>query len=109
MKPDCQNITMVNDFYAKDLALLRIACKHCQHEFVVCVSAGDRDPRPFSKREFPLTYGDPPRDCCQIGASMTSETISVLGMWSHESGKWIARTLENVQEKKPTPTNSPKL
>lgn len=89
--------SLANDFYAKEVALLRIICQHCEHEFVVCVSSGLRDPRPFSNRGSPLTYGDPPRYCCQIGASMTSKTVAVLGIWSLENGKWVATHSKGIK------------
>ena len=98
--------SLANDFYANEVALLRITCQHCAHEFVVCVSSGLRDPRPFSNRASPLTYGDPPRHCCQIGASMTSETVAILGIWSHENGKWVtasSKTIKPIQSKRMTP------
>lgn len=80
---------MANDFYAHEVALLRVACQNCHAEHIVCVSSGHKDKRPFANRPQPLAYGDPPRGCCQVGASMTSETIEVLEMWTYKDGKWV--------------------
>ena len=79
---------MTCDFYAKEVALLRIQCQSCHAKYVVCVSAGLLDERPLQTRSQPLAYGDPPRYCCQLGASMTSETIEVAELWVREKGKW---------------------
>ena len=76
------------DFYAEEAALLRIRCQNCHAKYLVCVSAGERDKRPLQARVQPLTYGDPPRYCCQSGASMTSETIEVVELWAREKGEW---------------------
>ena len=79
---------MTCDFYAKEVALLRIQCQSCHAKYLVCVSAGLLDKRPLQTRSQPLAYGDPPRYCCQLGASMTSETIEVVELWVREKGKW---------------------
>jgi len=80
--------TLANGFHAREVAL-RITSQHCRHEFAVCVPSGPRDSRPLSKREFPLVYGDPHRDCCQIEASATSDALAIMGLWSQDNGQWI--------------------
>lgn len=83
--------TLANGFHAREVAL-RITSQHCRHEFAVCVPSGPRDSRPLSKREFPLVYGDPHRDCCQIEASATSDALAIMGLWSQDNGQWIVMT-----------------
>lgn len=83
--------SMVNDFYAREVALMRVSCQGCDAEYLVCVSAGVRDPRPFSERPPPLSYGDPPRGCCRMGASMCSETLEIREFWVLEEFKWVQK------------------
>ena len=51
------NPGMANDFYAREVALLRVSCQWCQADYLVCVSAGVQDPRPFQERPQLLAYG----------------------------------------------------
>ncbi len=82
---------LAHDFYAREVALLRVACQFCAAESLVCISAGERDRRPFRERPQPLAYGDPPRGCCQIGASMTSETLGIVELWVLENFGWVQK------------------
>ena len=86
--------SMANDFYAREVALLRVVCQGCNAASLVCISAGVRDPRPFRERPQPLNYGDPPRGCCRMGSSMNSETQEVLELWVLEEFKWVQKAAE---------------
>lgn len=74
----------VADFYAREAALLLIACQACGRRFSVAVSE-DRFSRgkiANSIRDSCITYDDPPNvGCCQIGVSMMSESLRVLEYW----------------------------
>lgn len=87
--------SMANDFYPREVALLRVSCQSCDAKSLVCVSAGVRDPSPFRERPQPLAYGDPPRGCCQMGGSMTSDTIEVMELWVCEDFKWVRKSPED--------------
>ena len=93
---------MANDFYAEEVALLRIACQNCQTEYLVSVSSGIKDSRAFRERPLPLAYGDPPRSCCGAGATMTSETLEIVELWVFENSRWQAK-LPNEYLDRPRP------
>jgi hypothetical protein len=74
----------VADIYAKDVALVEIACQNCGERFMVAFSWND-----FTRREAmtperikDLHYGDPPNaGCCGAGPTMNCEDLSVLEFW----------------------------
>jgi hypothetical protein len=87
---------MANDFYAKEVALIRVKCQSCEEEFLVCVSSGEQNKKPLSQRKT-LFYGDPPRGCCGVGATMTSEFVAVVESWALGKNDW-ERTKLNPQK-----------
>lgn len=81
---ECSNI------YAREVALVRIACQGCGNGFQVCLSAGLGDvllSKLVETRE--LHYGDPPNiDCCAAGPSMNSIPQRVLQFWRAAEFSW---------------------
>ena len=100
---------LVNDIYADEVALIKIACQSCGRRFQVAMSwsrmtkaaiAGER----LSVRTPQLYYGDPPcyswyreiwdpidafklRQCS--GSTMTSENLRIMEFWKREECEWI--------------------
>jgi len=86
----------VSNIYAKEVALLEIACQNCGHRFKVAIhhEGYNRKYERFSWMENEnyknLGYGDPPNiRCCGSGPSMTSDEIKVLEFWSQNMLDWI--------------------
>lgn len=86
----------VADIYAREAALVMIACQNCGRRFKVAFSYSGmdfiRDIPPLWKRiqRGTLHYGDPPNaGCCPAGPSMNSEPILVLEYWERdERSEW---------------------
>lgn len=76
------------NIYAEEIALLRIRCQNCGHEFDVAMSTCAMD-RAFKRpsleamiRDGSIHYGDPPNaGCCPSGPTMNSEPVRVLQFW----------------------------
>jgi len=86
----------VANIYAREVALVEIACQNCGRRFDVAFSwhswAGviKDPPERISKRierRCGIEYGDPPNArCCPAGPTMTSDTIRVLQFWRRDGG-----------------------
>jgi len=84
--------------YAREVALLRIACQSCGHEFDAEVTwyehshhwNGDREePLSSPTRIKELHYGDPPNiKCCPPGYTMNCIDLRVLQFWSRDRARW---------------------
>ena len=91
----------VANIYADECVLLRIECQACGHEFDVAMSRsgsgemvseamGGHASLALSMRivRKGIGYGDPPRGCCDVGATMTSESVKVLQYWHRVNHEW---------------------
>src|SRR5271169_1538639 len=69
--------------YAKEAALVRIACQRCATEFDVCFSHdGGHAHLATSIVDGSIHYGDPPNiECCPAGPTMNSIPKRVLQYW----------------------------
>lgn len=82
---------LVANIYAKQVALLEIACQHCGYRFNVAMSSRLLDQVKgwpslaecvVNKR---IYYGDPPNyGCCAPGPTMTSDSLEVLEFWTRD-------------------------
>ena len=89
--------TIVANIYAKEVALVLIACQSCSHPFKVAMSwpfdllqSGDTLEESIEVGE--LWYSDPPNiQCCPAGPTMTSITHKVLEFWrlDYNPYRWI--------------------
>jgi hypothetical protein len=71
------------NIYAREVALLLIACQACRTEFPVCMSAG-RELADAIKAGS-LHYGDPPNvRCCPAGPSTNCLDLRVLEYWRRD-------------------------
>ena len=84
----------VANIYADECVLLRIECQACGHEFgsgeMVSEAMGGHASLALSMRivRKGIGYGDPPRGCCDVGATMTSESVKVLQYWHRVNHEW---------------------
>jgi hypothetical protein len=77
------------DIYAREVALVEIACQDCARRFLVCFSAGPSAAvyggRSSLKEQIDdntLHYGDPPNyGCCPAGPTMNSYPVRVVEFW----------------------------
>jgi hypothetical protein len=84
------------NIYARQIALLEIACQACGERFMVAMSwshtetwLGDPMPSLGDRiQDSSIHYGDPPNaDCCGIGASMNCEDLHVVEFWERGVGE----------------------
>lgn len=88
----------VADIYAKEVALVLIACQNCKQEFKVAFSYNAMDEvraiagghkrisLADSIRRGWIHYGDPPNvECCGAGPTMNSDPICVLEYWHKDN------------------------
>lgn len=83
----CSNI------YAREAALVLIACQSCGTRYKVAFSADQMQQVVLLRQDLSqriirkhLYYGDPPNTkCCPAGATMNSDPISVLEYWRRSS------------------------
>jgi len=74
--------------YAREVALVEIACQACDARFKVVFDAGQIEQYQGEGladriRAGTLHYGDPPNaGCCPAGPTMNSEPVAVLEYWS---------------------------
>ena len=83
----------ISNIYAKEVALVEIACQNCGTRFNVAIAY---DPMadlitPWKDMQFTMVdsikgggigYGDPPNIwCCPPGPTMSSDTIRVIEFW----------------------------
>lgn len=90
--------TASSNTYAREVALLRIACQGCGREFDAEINwweqsrhwNGDRmEPLSTPARLKELHYGDPPNvGCCPAGRTMNCIDLRILQFWSRERVKW---------------------
>ena len=90
--------TASSNTYAREVALLRIACQGCGREFDAEINwweqsrhwNGDRmEPLSTPARLKELHYGDPPNvGCCPAGHTMNCIDLRILQFWSRERSKW---------------------
>lgn len=84
----------LSDIYAREAALVLIACQACQKRFKVAFARNDMDdiraardgqePRTIAAqiRQNVIHYGDPPNvGCCPAGPTMNSDPLRVLEYW----------------------------
>ena len=87
----------VANIYAKEVALVLIACQSCRHLFKVAMSwpfdlLKSGDTLEESIEDGSLWYCDPPNiQCCPAGPTMTSVTHRVLEFWRKEYNpyQWV--------------------
>jgi hypothetical protein len=89
----------VADVYAREVALVEIACQACWRRFEVAVSSSGRRETPGDHGDLAeciekgdLDYGDPPDyGECRVGPSMTCYELRVLQYWSrrNETLTWV--------------------
>lgn len=96
-----------SSIYAKEVALLEIACQRCKKRFRVeviwhpwnwvggplCPSLRERMNEWDGKERPPLHYGDPPRHDC-VGDAMSSNSLQALELWYKESFAWAREGYE---------------
>lgn len=74
------------DVYAVDAVLMEIACQACSRRFLVADVGLRRHADAVSlvdaARRGWLAYGDPPRGCCSMGATMTSLSLRAVEVWT---------------------------
>lgn len=100
-----------SNIYTDEVALLRIVCQSCAHEFDVEVVWGKfshdwtgRARTPLSQNIAFIHYGDPPNvGCCPAGPTMNCIDLRVLQFWARENFKWVRKPkleieLENIEE-----------
>ncbi len=88
----------VDDIYAYMVALCRIACQNCGHEFFVAQSAnimdkyhveetcGDDLAFCIGEGVRRIAYGDPPNvQCCASGPTMNSVMLEVVEFWERDN------------------------
>jgi len=82
----------INNIYAREAALVEIACQSCCHQFKVAISTpiwAYTGALAKAIVNHAVCYGDPPNiGCCPAGPTMTSETIAVLEYWTRIDGEW---------------------
>jgi hypothetical protein len=73
----------IADFYAKECALLKVACQECGEENLMCVSRGSYDSLHLAGRLLSRSsFGDPPNtNCCAAGPTMTADVLAVVQFW----------------------------
>lgn len=86
------------DIYAREVALLEIACQGCERRFRVQVSVSAHDFLRAHDAAMTLEslittgiihYGDPPNvGCCPSGPTMSANDLRVLEYWRHTDGAW---------------------
>jgi hypothetical protein len=87
----------VSNIYAREAALVEIACQSCQRHFHVAFSRSSMDDvrdqvrgRPSRLladiiKEKTIHYGDPPNiRCCPAGPTMNSDPLRVLEYWRRD-------------------------
>jgi hypothetical protein len=88
---------VTHNIYAREVALVKIACQSCGHIFQVAMSwpsnflLQPEDSLEKRVEESSLWYVDPPNvECCPAGPTMTSITHRVLQFWRHSfrADKW---------------------
>lgn len=98
----------VADIYAKEAALVVVACQNCQRQFPVAITSsamemvrGGSTVRDVIESGT-TGWGDPPNiGCCASGPTMTSDDVKVLEFWEvdEKSRDWSrVRELEVVFE-----------
>jgi hypothetical protein len=71
--------------YAREVALMKIACQACGTLFEVALSSGRAPEIADAIRSNELHYGDPPNTgCCVGGDTMNSTPLRVLGYWRRD-------------------------
>ena len=81
--------------YANEVVLYLIGCQACGTLFKVSrtwdkFSADQKEPPSLMIPD--LYYGDPPNSgCCNVGPTMSSESLKVLEFWAREGGSWVRK------------------
>ena len=84
------------DIYAKECALVQIACQDCRSRMPVQFTSGILDKVTLRARivNGSIGYGDPPYHLddegayCRCGCTMTSDALVVLEFWRRDS-EWV--------------------
>lgn len=82
------------NIYAREVALLEIACQDCGQLFKVVVSWSETD-WPSERlsnlvENNEIHYGDPPNDgCCLAGPTMNSVPKRVIEFWQKRKFEWV--------------------
>lgn len=92
----------LSNIYAREAALVEIACQNCQTKFKVAFSRCAMDdvqsqmmgvgPVTLAEtiKEKTIHYGDPPNiGCCPAGPTMNSDPLRVLEFWTREELEWV--------------------
>ena len=87
-----------SSIYAREVALVEIACQGCDTRFRVVFDADQTaqfqgEGLAEAIRDCTLHYGDPPNTgCCAAGASMNSIPIAVVEYWSRCHQQYVEGT-----------------
>lgn len=90
--------SLLNNIYAEQAALMRIACQGCGRECLVAMSWGmmDKVVNPYSVpledlvKDKSIHYGDPPNyGCCSGGPTMNCEDLAVLEFWKRNHKEYV--------------------
>jgi hypothetical protein len=84
-----------SSIYAREVALVEIACQSCDTRFRVVFDADQMDQ--YERRGVgdlirngSIHYGDPPNTgCCASGASMNSIPVAVIEYWSRCHARYV--------------------
>lgn len=77
--------------YARELALVRIACQFCRTPFVVLIENSAQERRIAKEiRSKTLAYGDPPNiGCCDEGLPSNTVTVRVIEYWARAHPEFV--------------------
>lgn len=91
----------LSNIYAREAALVEIACQNCQTSFRVAFSRctmddvrarmAGREPKTLADTILAKTihYGDPPNiGCCPAGPTMNSDPLRILEFWKQVDFEW---------------------
>lgn len=96
----------LSNIYAREAALVLIACQACGTRFQVALSMAMREPQALAMaiRDGSLHYGDPPNiGCCPAGPTMNCDDIMVLQYWHRPDFDWIRDSSLEISIEEPLP------
>ena len=105
------------NIYARQVALVEIACQACGERFLVAMSAGPfrADALAGEIERGVLHYGDPPNvGCCPAGATMNCDDLRVVEFWRNDATtgyEWqrfpdMERALDGLSPRPAVPTTT---
>ena len=85
------------NIYARECALVQIACQDCRCRMPVQITANRLDKMTLRERivSGAIDYGDPPYhlndagEYGHCGCTMTSDALAVLEFWRRSDGEWM--------------------